>query len=194
MHDIEPFYKWRERYIASEDKASPMYGRVYDEFRFTNKIYNYFIHPQWDGFGSETLYVKILYVDYEDGFAILEFIGEWNDCISNDVMWLKRNIIDLLIKTGIFRFVLVMENVLNFHGDDDAYYEEWYDDIKEERGWICMINTQEHVSREMESHGIQYYCNIGDHLADLNWRKLQPGNVVKQVEMIINIAIKQLRY
>ncbi len=194
MHDIEPFYKWRERYIASEDKASPMYGRIYDEFRFTNKIYNYFIHPQWDGFGSETLYTKILYVDYDEGVAILEFIGEWNDGIGNDVMWLKRNIIDTMIKNDIYRFVLVMENVLNFHGDDDAYYEEWYDDIKEERGWISMINTQEHVAREMESHGIQYYCNIGEHLSDLNWRKLEPSNVVKQVELIINIAIKQLRY
>ena len=194
MHDIEPYYRWRERYISSEDKDSPIYGRVYDEFRFTNKIYNYFIHPQWDGFGSETLYLKILYVDYDEQFAIIEFIGEWNDGIGNDVMWLKRHIIDALLKQDITKYVLIMENVLNFHGDDDAYYEEWYDDIKEERGWISMINAQEHVQKEMESHGVQYYCNLGGHLSDLNWRKLQPSNIVRHVETIINHSVQQLRY
>jgi len=57
MHDIEPYYKWREYYVASEDEQSPFYGRTYDEFKFTKKIYNYFIHPQWDYIGSQTLYI-----------------------------------------------------------------------------------------------------------------------------------------
>jgi hypothetical protein len=65
MHDIEPHFKWQNEYISSEDKLSPFHGRIYDEFRFTQKIYNYFIHPQWDEFGSQTLYMKILFVDYE---------------------------------------------------------------------------------------------------------------------------------
>lgn len=29
---------------------------------------------------------------------------------------------------------------MNFYGLDDSYYEEWYDDIKEEDGWICCLN------------------------------------------------------
>ena len=53
------------------------YGRQYDEFKFTNKIYNYFIHPQWDDFGSATLYAKILYVEYDEGYAVIELMGEW---------------------------------------------------------------------------------------------------------------------
>jgi len=81
MHDIEPYYKWREYYVASEDERSPFFGRTYDEFKFTKKIYNYFIHPQWDYIGSPTLYIKILYVDYTLGYTLIELIGEWNDAV-----------------------------------------------------------------------------------------------------------------
>jgi hypothetical protein len=55
MHDIEPYYHWRDRYVAAEDKESPFYGRQYSEFEFSQQIYNYYIHPQWDDFGSPKL-------------------------------------------------------------------------------------------------------------------------------------------
>src|SRR5699024_8682446 len=115
MHDIEPYYKWRDYYIASEDEKSPFYGRRYDEFYFTNAIYNYVIHPQWDDFGSSTLYSKVLYANYEKSYAVIELIGEWNDCIANDIMFLKRNLIDSMHQQGIHKFILICENVLNFH-------------------------------------------------------------------------------
>jgi len=47
MQDIEPYYRWRDLYIADEDELSPFYGREYSEFEYTNTIYNYYIHPQW---------------------------------------------------------------------------------------------------------------------------------------------------
>jgi hypothetical protein len=59
-------------------------------------------------------------------------LGEWNDCLQNDVMFLKREVIDPMLQEGINRFVLVCENVLNFHGSDDSYYEEWFEDIIED--------------------------------------------------------------
>ena len=137
MHDIEPYFQWRDAYVASEDERSPLYGRIYDEFYFTNTIYNYYIHPQWDEFGSSTLYLKILYTDYDLGYAILELIGEWNDCIYNDIMMLRREITDLLQKEGISKFILVAENVLNYHaGEDNCYYEEWYDEVADGEGDI----------------------------------------------------------
>ncbi|MEZ4990567.1 MAG: hypothetical protein R2824_09145 [Saprospiraceae bacterium] len=107
MHDIEPHYHWRDDYTAEEDSRSPFFGRQYDEFRFSQKVYNYYIHPQWDAFGSSTLYLKILFVDYTEQYAILELIGEWNDCLHNDIMFLKREIIDALIQEGIYKFILV---------------------------------------------------------------------------------------
>src|SRR5210317_1895960 len=96
MHDIEPFYRWQDEYDSSKDERSPFFGKEYSEFYYTEKIYNYFIHPQWDYFGAPTLYLKILMADYEEGFAIIEFIGEWNDCVTNDIMFLKTRIISHL--------------------------------------------------------------------------------------------------
>ena len=90
MHDIEPFYNWQHLYIAAEDENSPFYGTEYSEFTFSNTVYNYYIHPQWDNMGSETLYLKIIFVDYDEGFAFIELIGEWNDTINNDIMLLKE--------------------------------------------------------------------------------------------------------
>ena len=61
MHDIEPFYKWRDDYNSAEDDLSPFYGKEYSEFEFSETIYNFYIHPQWDFFGSPTLYLKIIF-------------------------------------------------------------------------------------------------------------------------------------
>jgi hypothetical protein len=54
-------------------------------------------------------------VDYDSAYAIIELIGEWNDAIENDIMILKRDIIDVLIDQGVNQFILIGENVLNFH-------------------------------------------------------------------------------
>jgi len=132
MHDIEPFYKWRDDYNSAEDDLSPFYGKEYSEFEFSETIYNFYIHPQWDFFGSPTLYLKIIFADYDKNFAIIEFIGEWNDCITNDIMFLKREIMELLVAQGINKFILLGENILNFHCSDDCYYEEWFQEIEED--------------------------------------------------------------
>ncbi len=76
MHDLEPFYGWRDYYVASEDPKSPFFEREYSEFEFSQKIYNHYIHPQWDNIDSQTLFLKILYAEYEEGYAIIELIGE----------------------------------------------------------------------------------------------------------------------
>ncbi len=186
MHDIEPYYKWRNKYTADRDDRSPFFGKVYNEFTFTNKVYNYFIHPQWDEFGSTTLYTKILFLDYEEGYAILEFIGEWNDAIQNDIMLLKRNLIEVLMSQNIYKFILVCENVLNFHGSDDCYYEEWGEDCREEGGWICLLNTLEHVEDEMKQMQLQYHINFGKYYNNVNWRPHQPQNLFKAIEALVH--------
>ena len=139
MHEIEPFFNWRHLYTAEEDEHSPFFGREYSEFEFSNTVYNYYIHPQWDEFGSRTLYVKELYADYEANFVILEMIGEWNDAVENDIMQLKREVIDPMVLKGLFKFILITENVLNFHSSDSDYYEEWYDEIKDEGANIVVL-------------------------------------------------------
>ena len=173
MHNIEPFYLWKHIYDSVEDKNNPFYGAIYNEFQFTNKIYNFFIHPQWDEMESETLYLKILFVDYEESQCIIELIGEWNDCINNDIMFLKRDIIDRFIKQDIKNYILLCDNVLNFHGSDDCYYEEWKEDIEE--GQIFFVNTHDHVYEEMRSMGIHRYVNFQKNNNQINWRKMDPN-------------------
>lgn len=185
MHDIEPFHLWRDQYIASEDERSPFYGREYDEFQFTQTIYNYYIHPQWDDFGSPTLYTKILFADYDEGFAIMEMLGEWNDCLQNDIMYLKRDLADRMIKQGIYKFILICENVLNFHASDDCYYEEWYEDIRDNDGWICLLNTWKHVEEEMLETRLQEYMHFGGLFNQINWRAQEPLDFFHAIDTLI---------
>lgn len=196
MVDIEPFYKWREQfYISEEDNYSPFYGRTYSDFTTENMVYNYYLHPQWDFFGSETLYAKILFADYDKGAAIIEFIGEWNDAIGNDIMHLKRNVIEMLIDKGISKFVLILENVLNFHGDDDDYYAEWAEEVQDSfnGGWIAFLNTYDHVAEEMQQTRLDQYVYFGMAYNGLNWRQLTPHNVIKSVEALVNSGVRRLK-
>lgn len=171
MHEIEPFYNWRHLYTAEEDENSPFYGKEYSEFEFSNTVYNYYIHPQWDEFGSRTLYLKILFVDYELNYAIIELIGEWNDAVENDIMQLKRSVIDPLIAKDIYKFILITENVLNFHSSDAEYYEEWYEDIKDNGGWIVLLDTPSPTESEMKKARLHRYL----HFMEIdNWRTFQP--------------------
>jgi hypothetical protein len=181
MHDIEPFYSWRNAYIASEDKRSPFYGRQYSELYFSHAVYNHLIHPQWDEMGSPTLFLKVIFADYEQRYAIIEFIGEWNDCLHNDIMFLKRNILEPMMEEGIHKFMLIGENVLNFHYSDDCYYQEWFDEIED--GWIVGINFRDFIIREFETANIDYYIAFGKHFNDLNWRKYLPNQLFTLIDM-----------
>ncbi len=183
MHSIEPHYNWRSLYIAEEDDRSPFFGKEYSEMYFSDAIYDYVIHPQWDNIGSETLFLKLLYVEYEEGFAIIELIGEWNDTLHNDVMILKRDFIDSLIDEGITKFVLLGENVLNFHSSDDCYYEEWFEDIED--GWIACVNFQDHVLRDFNDVGIDNYFIYGGPLNDFPWARYAPLQLFQTIEKMV---------
>ena len=187
MHFIEPFYNWRGYYIASEDGDSPFYEREYSEFEFDKRIYNYLIHPQWDHFGSTTLFLKVLYSDYDSGYSIIEFIGEWNDAIENDIMVLKRDVIEPMMNNGIHKFILIGENVLNFHSSDDCYYEEWFEEVED--GWIATINFHEHVVKEFIAANIDQYFVFGGELEEIEWRNYLPTNLFAKVESLVNKRI-----
>lgn len=171
MHNIEPYFNWRHLYTAEEDEFSPYYGTEHSEFEFSQTVYNYYIHPQWDEFGSKTLYLKIIYVDYDLNFAIIEMIGEWNDAVENDIMMLKRSLIDLLITQKIYKYIFITENVLNFHSSDREYYEEWHEEIKEYGGWITFINMPGQTAQDFHQSKIDRYIHFLDAPA---WRTYQP--------------------
>jgi hypothetical protein len=180
MHTLEPHYRWQQYYVAAHDKRSPFYGREYSLTHFTDHIYGYYIHPQWDHIGSETLYVKVLFADYTRQVAIIEMLGEWNDTLHNDVMWLKRELVDPMLSEGIRKFILIGENVLNFHGSDDCYYEEWFEEVED--GWIAALNFRPFVLQEWKQYRIDWYINFGGSLDIEHWRTLKPLALMALVE------------
>lgn len=188
MHEIEPYYNWRHLYISEEDKLSPFFGRTYSEFEYSQTIYNYFIHPQWDEFGSKTLYLKIIYADYELHFCIIELIGEWNDAIENDIMMLKREVGDELMKQGLTKFIFIAENVLNFHSSDNEYYREWQEEVSDETGWITILNMPAATQQDFLRKRLQYYME----LIDLpEWRSYKPYHLFKKIDTAMGLRLEE---
>lgn len=171
MQDIEPYYNWRHMYTAEEDKRSPFYGRSYSEFEYSQTLYNFYIHPQWDDFGSRTLYMKILFADYDMHYAIIELLGEWNDAIENDIMALRRDITDNLFKQGILYYIIIAENVLNFHSSDDSYYEEWREQLEDDNGWVAIVNMPEQSKYDFKKARLTNYIELFEME---QWRTLKP--------------------
>jgi hypothetical protein len=114
---------------------------------------------------------------------VIELIGEWNDAINNDIMHLKRNILEYLLGEGITKFCLIGENILNFHGSDDCYYEEWFEEVED--GWIACVNFRDHVIDEMKNYDIDYYLNMGGSLEIENWRTLTPTRFYLLISQLI---------
>lgn len=189
MHSLEPYYLWRDLYVAENDPESPFYKRQYSEFTFTNSIYDHLIHPQWDEFGSNTLFIKILMVNYEKQYCIIELLGEWNDLLYNDIMFLYRDVIESMLESGIKYFILIGENVLNFHADTDDYYDEWFNNLDD--GWITGINFRDFVIKEFEVANIDYFIAFRGEFDEVPWRKLLPDSLFEKMNQLM---LKRLGY
>jgi hypothetical protein len=187
MHNIEPFYNWRHIYTSEEDERSPFFGRTYSEFEFSQTVYNYYIHPQWDDFGSKTLYLKVLLADYDEKYAIIEMIGEWNDAVENDIMELKREVLEKFMYEGIHKFVLIGENVLNFHSDDRDYYEELYDEVTESNGWVVCLNMPEQTQYDFRHARLNRFIELME--LD-NWRTYKPFHLFRKIDNELSARIK----
>lgn len=182
MHDIEPFYNWQKYYKPEDDPRSPFSGREYG-LEYFNDVYGYYIDPAWDEIGSETLYCKILMVDYKARYAVIELFGEWNDTLHNDIMFLKRTVIDKILRQGINQFILIGENIFQFHGGEDDYYEEWFEEVED--GWIAAVNFRDFILDEFKKYHIDYYINFGGTLQINNWRTMKPAVFYETVKMMI---------
>jgi hypothetical protein len=187
MHDLEPYSRWLYLYDQTEDRLSPFYNRESPESGY-HLLYDHLIHPDWDTIGSETLYVKVLYVNNSMGFAVMELMGEWNDVIGNDIMWLKRKLIDRMLARGIQKFILLGENVLNYHGDEDAYYEEWSEDSPQ--GWVIAMGFRAHITDEWEGMGLSRYMHFGEEWTDAVWRTRHPLQMYWAVSARLNPSLE----
>lgn len=123
--------------------------------------------------------MKIIYADYELSFAVIELIGEWNDAIENDIMTLKRDVIDDMMAAGIHKFILIAENVLNFHSGDRDYYQEWFDEVTDANGWIIMLNMPEATQHDFKKKKLNYYIELMD-LPE--WRTYKPYHLFRKID------------
>ncbi len=81
--------------------------------------------------------------------------------------------------------MLIGENVLNFHADEDCYYEEWGEDIAPQGGWIVGLNFNDHVLEEMKGIGIDRFVHLNGPFRHLEWRKLKPDQLCDYVESLL---------
>ena len=98
-------------------------------------------------------------------------------------MFLKRNILELLMNKGIANYILIGENVLNFHYSDDSYYEEWAEDI--DGGYIVCLGFLPHVIKEFEKGKINRYLIFDDNILHLDWRTYTPDNLINKIESLV---------
>ena len=98
-------------------------------------------------------------------------------------MTLKRDIIDEMTGQGIHKFVLIGENVLNFHASDDCYYSRVV--RRRSEGWIAAVNFRGHVLQEFEKNNIDYYFTFGGELNNLPWRTFNPVQLFGRIDGVI---------
>ena len=118
------------------------------------------------------------------GYCVIEFLGEWNDAVHNDIMRLKRDLVDEMIPLGIDKYILIGENILNFHADITDYYEEWLEEVP--NGWMAFLNLREHVVQELSAYGIDQYFILGGDLDHLEWRTKKPDLLYAKLLSVVS--------
>lgn len=180
FREIEPFYGWLPLYSHEQDENSPFHEVVHNLFQYDRYIHNIPCHPLWDDFGSESLLLKILYASYQDGYAIIELFGEWNDLFENDFKLLAENCLTYLLDHGINRFILICENVFHIYLEGDDYYQAMQEELGD--GWICAMRMREEVRQEMQEYGILDYFYWSEAVDQLRWRKLKPKQLYELID------------
>lgn len=188
MFDVEPFYGWHHLYISEEDENSPFYGMVYNAFEFDRYIYTFPAHPLWDTIDSESLLIKVLFVDYSGGYAIIELIGEWNDLFENDFKLFTENCLLAFTAAGIDKFILICENVFNIYLENDEYYNAFQDEIPD--GWIALIRARDAVLEEITRYGLSGVFYWTKELDLMSWRKMKPDDIFEK----INVSMRKALY
>ena len=89
---------------------------------------------------------------------------------------------------GINKFILLGEYVFNFHGSDDEYYAEWFEEVED--GWIAAVNFRDFVIDEWSNYNIDYYIVSGGTLEINNWRTMKPAQFFSKVAELIQRRIE----
>jgi len=145
-------------------------------------------HPLWDTIGSESLLIKILYAQYDEGYAIIELFGEWNDLYENDYKLLAENCLTYLLDCGINKFILICENVFHAYFETDDYYDALQEELEE--GWIALVKPRQTVIEELDAYNLTHYFYQSPLLDNLQWRKLKPFQLFELIESRVTKLLK----
>jgi hypothetical protein len=88
-------------------------------------------------------------------------------------------VIDKLLDEGISKFILITENVLNFHSSDKDYYEEWYENVTDAEGWIVCLNMPDSAQYDFKKKKLNYYIELMD---IPEWRTYKPYHLFKKID------------
>jgi hypothetical protein len=94
-------------------------------------------------------------------------------------MELKREVIDVFFYEGITKFIFIAENVLNFHSGDKDYYQEWFEEVTDENGWIVVLNMPEQTQYDFKRAKLNRYLEL---MELPNWRTYKPFHLFKKID------------
>jgi len=188
FHEIEPFYGWLNLYNHEIDPNSPFHEVEHNMFYYDRSVNQMPAHPLWDTIGSESLLIKILYAQYDEGYAIIELFGEWNDLYENDYKLLAENCLTYLLDCGINKFILICENVFHAYFETDDYYDALQEELEE--GWIALVKPRQTVIEELDAYNLTHYFYQSPLLDNLQWRKLKPFQLFELIESRVTKLLK----
>jgi hypothetical protein len=94
-------------------------------------------------------------------------------------MELKREVTDKFFVLGITKFILIAENVLNFHSDGRDYYEEWFEEVTDENGWVVILNMPEQTQYDFRKAKLIRSLEL---MEIDNWRIYKPFHLFKKID------------
>jgi len=93
-------------------------------------------------------------------------------------MTLKRDVLEVFMNEGIYKFILIAENVLNFHSGDRDYYEELHEELSDADGWIVCLNMPTQTQYDFKQAKLNQFIELMDiH----NWRVYKPYHLYKKI-------------
>ncbi|MEO6819225.1 MAG: hypothetical protein ABI266_05565, partial [Ginsengibacter sp.] len=72
------------------------------------------------------------------------------------------------------------------HSSDDSYYEEWYEDVKENGGWIVFMNMPEATQHDFINSRLNNYVEL---INFVQWRTMKPELLFNQID---NLLLRRL--
>jgi hypothetical protein len=77
--------------------------------------------------------------------------------------------------------------VLNFHSSDDSYYEDWYDQVRDQGGWIVILDMPEQTQYDFKRAHLTKYIGLLTYHA---WRANQPQHLFSAID---NMILRRLK-